>query len=306
MPSIATQFVHVNGAPFHYARAGSGESLLLLHGWPEFWLTWKRVMERLANHFDLIAPDLRGFGQSGEPDPAPSDKVGPDIHAADMLAVMDALGIERFGIVSHDVGCYAAQAIARRHPERVTGLFFFGCIYPGIGGRWIAPDHIKEIWYQSFNQLPWAAELIGSSREACRLYFSNLIRHWSARKDAFDEVLEAWVDNFMSRGNLQGGFNWYRSANAMRIAMMKGELPPQPPISLPTRVLWGAEERVLPAAWADRLGEYFTDLEFSTLSGAGHFPHMEAPDAASAAIRAFYDRLSAHGRPPPCPHTPSL
>jgi pimeloyl-ACP methyl ester carboxylesterase len=295
MPEIASHVLKLDEVPFHYARTGAGEPLLLLHGWPEFWLTWKRMMQRLGDRFDLIAPDLRGFGQSGKPDPEPSDKVGPEIHATDMIRLMDALGAQKFGIVSHDVGCYVAQAMARRIPERISGLFFFGCVYPGIGNRWIAPDHIKEIWYQSFNQLPWAAALIGSSREACRLYFGNLIRQWSAKKDAFDDVMEAWVDNFMARGNIQGGFNWYRSANALRVAMMKGELPKQPPISLPTRVLWGADERVLPAAWADKLGEYFTDLEFSTLPGVGHFPHMENPDATSAAIRIFYDRLAKKG-----------
>ena len=295
MPDIASHVAKLGDVPFHYARTGSGEPLLLLHGWPEFWLTWKRVMERLGDRFDLIAPDLRGFGQSGKPDPEPSDKVGPEIHATDMIRLMDSLGIQRFGIVSHDVGCYVAQAMARQLPDRISGLFFFGCVYPGIGNRWIAPDHIKEIWYQSFNQLAWAAELIGSSRDTCRLYFGSLIRHWSAKKDAFDEVMEAWVDNFMARGNIQGGFNWYRSANAIRVAMMKGELPKQQPIGLPTRVLWGADERVLPAAWADKLGDYFTDLEFSTLPGVGHFPHMEDPGATSAAIRAFYDRLAKKG-----------
>ncbi|MBI1777670.1 MAG: alpha/beta hydrolase [Proteobacteria bacterium] len=287
----ASHFIGLNGTEFHYVRAGSGAPLLLLHGWPEFWLTWKRVMERLADHFDLIAPDLRGFGKSGELDPPPSDQVGPDAHAADMLALLDALRIEKVGIVSHDVGGYVAQSVARQHPDRITGLFFFDCVYPGIGARWIQPDHIKEIWYQSFNQLPWAAELIGSSRDACRIYFGNLIRHWSVRKDAFDDLLEAWVDNFMSRGNLQGGFNWYRSANATRIAIMKGELPPPPPIAVPTRVLWGAGETVLPVAWADKLDQYFTDLEFSIMDGVGHFPHVEDPDRSAAAIATFFKRF---------------
>jgi pimeloyl-ACP methyl ester carboxylesterase len=291
MPEITTRFIQLNGTQFHYARCGSGRPLLLLHGFPEFWLTWKKVMERLADGFDLIAPDLCGFGKSGEANPAPSDKVGPDVHAADMMALVEALGIEKIGIVSHDVGAYAAQNFARAKPDKINGLFFFDCPYPGIGSRWVQPDHIKEIWYQSFNQLPWTAELIGSSRETCRLYLGGLLRHWSAKPEAFDDVLDAFVDNFMERGNLQGGFNWYRSANAGRIAMMKGELAPVPPIDLPTRILWGADEKVLPAAWADRLSEYFTDLEFSTLDGVGHFPHLEDPDRSAAAIRAFFERV---------------
>lgn len=60
--------IQANGATFHVARTGHGRPLLLLHGWPEFWLTWEPVMTRLAGHYDLIAPDLRGFGDSDKPD----------------------------------------------------------------------------------------------------------------------------------------------------------------------------------------------------------------------------------------------
>ena len=82
----------VNGIHIHVARlTGGPRPLLLLHGWPEFWLTWLPVMQRLAAQgYDLIAPDLRGFGDSDKPDAGPSDKAGADVHARDMLAVLDA------------------------------------------------------------------------------------------------------------------------------------------------------------------------------------------------------------------------
>lgn len=285
---LRSHSIRINGAPFHYARTGSGPVLLLLHGWPEFWLTWKPVMERLADRFTLIAPDLRGFGQSGHPDPAPSDQVGADSHTTDMEALIDALDLGPIGIVSHDVGAYVAQTLARRRPAQIEKLFFFDCPYPGLGGRWATPDHLKEIWYQSFNQLPWAAKLIGASRETCRTYFYEIIRNWLVVKNAFDPVIEEWVDNFMARGNIQGGFNWYRSANASRLAIMRGEAPKLPPIETPTRIYWGAGDPVIKAEWGDRLGEYFTNLEFSAMAGVGHFPHMEAPDRAAAEIARFF------------------
>src|SRR5581483_5365383 len=92
-PVIEHQRISANGAGFHVARTGKGPPLLLLHGWPEFWLTWEPVMTRLAGRFTLIAPDLRGFGDSSKPDGA----YGPDQHASDMLALMGALRVERFG-----------------------------------------------------------------------------------------------------------------------------------------------------------------------------------------------------------------
>jgi pimeloyl-ACP methyl ester carboxylesterase len=287
---IETETRLIDGTPIHYARCGAGPTLVLLHGWPEFWLTWKPVMERLADRFDLIAPDLRGFGKSGHPNPAPSDKVGADVHTRDLLGLMDALGIAKAGIVSHDVGAYVAQIMGREHAERVTRLFFFDCPYPGLGNRWAQPDHLKEIWYQSFHQQPMAASLVGASRDTCRAYFSHFLRHWSARPDAFDGVLEDWVDNFMSHGNLQGGFNWYISANAGRIAVMQGKAPPVAPIHVPTCVRWGSDNNIIKSEWGDRLGEYFTDLDFAPMPGVGHFPHMEDPDRAAAEIAGFFNR----------------
>lgn len=170
------RFVEVNGINMHYVREGQGQPLILLHGWPEFWWGWHRNIPALASNFDVIAPDLRGFGDTRETSTQPA---GPDVHARDTLAFANALGLGRFGLVAHDVGAYVAQQIARLSPERVTGLFFFNGPYPGIGRRWVDADHVKEVWYQSFNQQPWAPKLVGHSRETCRLYFESMLRHWS-------------------------------------------------------------------------------------------------------------------------------
>jgi pimeloyl-ACP methyl ester carboxylesterase len=288
MAAISSNIVTVGGIPIHYARCGSGRPIVLLHGWPEFWLTWEPVMQRLADRFDVIAPDLRGFGKSGHPDPAPSKEVGADVHLKDFVGLLDALKLEKVGVVSHDVGAYGAQLFGRQYPERATGLFFFDVPYPGVGNRWTQPDHISEIWYQSFNQQPFAAQFVGASRDTCRAYFSHLLNRWSAKPGAFDDVMEQWVDNFLSRGNLQGGFNWYLSNHAARIAIMKGNAPPAPPITVRTKVCWGAEDRVIKAEWGDRLGEYFTDLDFSPMPGVGHFPHKEDPDRAAVEIAKFF------------------
>jgi len=288
---MKTETLEIDGVPIHYARCGRGPTLALLHGWPEFWLTWRPVMDLLGNHFDMIAPDLRGFGQSGHLNPAPSSEVGVDVHMHDVIGLLDRLQIDRFGMVSHDVGAYVAQAIGRAHADRLSGLFFFDCPYPGIGNRWSQPEHLKEIWYQSFHQQPWAAHLVGASRETCRTYFSHFLNYWAAKPGAFDDVLEDWVDNFLSRGNLQGGFNWYLSANASRIAIMQGKAPPVAPITVPTRVRWGTESHVLKAEWGDRLGEYFTDLDFAPMEGIGHFPHKEDPQRAAGEIRGFFEGI---------------
>jgi pimeloyl-ACP methyl ester carboxylesterase len=279
--------IQANGARFHVARIGKGRPLLLLHGWPEFWLTWEPVMARLADRFLLIAPDLRGFGDSDKP----AGPFGPADHAADMVRLLDALGIERAGIVGHDVGGAAMQPLARAVPERLAGLFFFDFVYPGIGPRMGTPDRLNEIWYQSFHQMPFAPSLVGATRETCKAYIGYHLKHWSHRKDAFDEVLDAFVDNFLKEGNLEGGFAHYRAAHAGRIAMMKGEMPALPPIAVPTCVRWAGYDPLFPYAWTDRLGETFADLDLALFPGVGHFPHREDPDRAAREIAEFFGRI---------------
>ena len=150
------------------------------------------------------------------------------------------------------------------------------------------PERLNNIWYQSFNQLDIAPKLVGASRESCRAYIGYFLKHWSHRKNAFDDVLDAFTDNFLKEGNLEGGFAYYRAAHAGRISMLKGETPPLAPIAVPTCVRWGEKDPVLLYAWSDRLGELFTDLDLAPFKGVGHFPHREAPDQASEEITRFF------------------
>ncbi|GAC1402882.1 MAG: alpha/beta hydrolase [Candidatus Velthaea sp.] len=279
--------VRANNAAFHVVRTGSGPPLLLLHGWPEFWLTWEPVMTRLSDRFDLIAPDLRGFGDTDKP----AGPYGPKDHAADMLALLDALEVERIGVVGHDVGGAVMQPLGREAPDRLAGLFFFDFVYPGIGPRMAAPEQLNEIWYQSFNQLDIAPVLVGANRDTCRSYIAHFLRHWAHRKDAFDDVLDAFTDNFFKPGNLAGGFAHYQAAHAGRVAMMKGEAPVLPLITVPACVRWAENDPILRYAWTDRLGETFKNFDLAPFPDVGHFPHREDPDRAAAEIANFFNRL---------------
>lgn len=277
-----------NGVAVHYVREGAGPPVFLLHGWPEFWWSWHRNIPELAADFDVIAPDLRGFGST----PAGlGPDAGPDTHATDILALADALGVERFGLVAHDVGAYVAQTIARIAPERLTGLFFFNCPYPGIGRRWVDPDHVREIWYQSFNQAPWAAALIGRDRETCRLFFTGIIDHWAHARDAFEGQLDHFVDNFMKPGVIDGGFAWYRATHEARMALVRDGAPCVEPIETPTRFYWGRHDPIIPCRWMDALGDYFLRPHIEIAEGAGHFVHIEQAQASNRRIKDFFTAL---------------
>ena len=280
------RFLEANGINIHYVRHGEGYPLVLLHGWLEFWYGWRKNIPVLAESFDVVAPDLRGFGDTDKPGGPPDELLGDLVE--DLRGLADSLGFERFGLVSHDVGAYVAQAFARKYPGRLSGLFFFNCPYPGIGGRWADAESVNEIWYQSFNQQPWAASLVGENRKTCETYFRHFLDHWAHEPGLFDEDLHLWVDNFMKPGNLQGGFGWYISTNKSRLDLIRNGPSQLPRIETPTRVRWGESDPILKVDWADRLGGYFTDLDFSPVREAGHFVHYERPDLANREIQEFF------------------
>jgi len=267
-----------------YLEAGSGPPLVLLHGWPEWSAVWRRNIPALAERFRVLAPDLRNFGDSQGP---PAERV--EDYVADLAAFADALGLERFGLVGHDVGAFLMQDYARQAPERLTGLFFFDCPHLGLGKRWVEGGHLRELWYQSFHQLPLALELVGQSRGACRTYFRHFLTHWSHSPQAFDDrALEEWVDNFLKPGNLAGGFAWYKAVNARRLAAIAGTLPPQGRIAVPACSLWGESDRILLASWQDSLTGLFDDIALELAPQAGHFVHWEQPALANERIARFF------------------
>ena len=143
MAELTHNHVDIPGLRMHYVRQGSGSPLVLLHGWPEFWATWKKNIPVLAGSHDVIAPDLRGFGDTQKP-------AGPprlDDYASDLVAFIEALDLDGVGLVAHDVGAVVLQNVARLIPERIRGLFFFNCPHPGIGRNWIENGHYMELWY---------------------------------------------------------------------------------------------------------------------------------------------------------------
>ena len=270
-----------------YVRAGRGDPVVFLHGWPEFKRTWLHNVPVLADRFDCIAPDLRGFGRTRSKLPRSGEGTPPQVLAKDLRDFADALGLSRFAIVSHDVGSFVAQHFALAWPERVTKLFFFNCAYPGIGARWGDFRHFPETWYQQFHQKDFAAELVGSSREAARIYYRHFLTHWCHQKRAFEPYLEEWVDNFLSNDNVQGGFDWYIGVSQFRRRMMEAGGLPTPKIKAPTFLLWGAHDPVLRYEFTDKLGDYFADFRLEKAEDAGHFVHVETPELANARMAAF-------------------
>jgi len=268
----------------HYVRRGHGEPVVLLHGWPGFWYDWRRVVVPLAEEVDVIALDFRGFGDSDKPEGDPKELYTADRLAADVLALLDHLGVGRFVVAGHDTGAVVAQVLARTTPERVSALVLFNPPHSAIGDKPKEPASQRESWYHHFHALPWSDQLVGFSRATTELYLRHFYDHWVGNKDSVrPEEFEAIVDAFARPGALRASFGWYR-------ATYEEETDPsayatKDPIPLPTVVRWGESDPVKPAAWAEGIEQTFPDLDFRFVPSAGHFVPFEAPEETVTAIR---------------------
>lgn len=140
---VEHEHVRANGVRLHVARAGSGDPVLLVHGWPQHWFAWRHVIGELAGDFALIAPDLRGLGWSD----APGRGYEPDTFVADLVALLDALGIERASVIGHDWGGYTSLVLAAKHPDRVSSVIAINTphLWPPVDARTAAG--MWRAWY---------------------------------------------------------------------------------------------------------------------------------------------------------------
>ena len=280
---ISHHYVTVNGVKLHYVRQGAGEPLLLIHGWPGFWYEWHMNIGPLAQHYDVIVPDMRGYAYSDKPDVAPEVGYTDTAFAEDIKALCDFYHFEKVRIVSHDFGAIWVQRFARLYPERLHKLMLFDPPYPGIGGRWFEMPHAFNTWYQIFHQQPWAEDLIGSSKQATEIYLRHFLSAWSADKNLWtDAEIAAYVEAYSQPGALRGGFNCYRAA--LRGGAFAGA---DKKVETLTSILWGDGDSIIPFAWSDKLGDFFADFELKKIDGVGHFMMREAPDRVNAEIIEF-------------------
>ncbi len=275
----------VGGVKIHYVREGRGDPVLLLHGWPGFWYDWRRVIPALSAHADVLAPDFRGFGASDKPDVAPTEAYTPDVLAADMLALLDHLGLEAVVVAGHDIGASIAQVLARTAPTRVRALVLCNPPYPGIGMRRFEPAAQAEAWYQHLHALPWADQLIGHDHETVRLYLAHFYDHWMGHKEALHpQEFAAIVDTFAQPDAVRGSIAYYKARAGARLREATAD-PADLRIEQPTMVLWGEADPVVRVAWADRLPDYFPQLTLRRLPDVGHFVPVEAPGDVIKAIQ---------------------
>jgi pimeloyl-ACP methyl ester carboxylesterase len=190
----------VNGIQLHYVMGGQGDPVVLLHGWPETWYAWHKVMPALAKNYTVIAPDLRGLGDSSKPTTGYDGKtVAEDIHQ-----LVTQLGFETIFLVGHDIGTQIAYSYAAVHPAEVERLVVMDLTIPGF-----APPGITPRWWFLFHQTPDVPEALVQGKEM--EYLSWHLRGLAYNPAAItQEAINEYVSKYSAPGGMRAGFEYYR------------------------------------------------------------------------------------------------
>ena len=272
--------------------AGSRDrpAIILLHGFPESHRTWRDIVPDLASDHFVLAPDQRGYARSSKPDGV--EQYAPERIVADLLALADHYGIERFTLVGHDWGGAVAWMAALQHPGRVAKLVIVNAPHPLVFQRSLfdSPEQRAASQYiRRFRDTTIDSGLTGAGLER---FFSSTFAKVLTRAVAGEDKA-AYLDEWGQPGAMTAMLNWYRASSIVVPAM--DETPPRPaylegpfpPVTQRTLVVWGTGDTALLPVQLEGLGAYVPDLTVVRVEGAGHFVPWEEPRAVVQAMREW-------------------
>jgi pimeloyl-ACP methyl ester carboxylesterase len=273
LDEVAHHTVDVGGIRLHYVEEGdpNGPLVVLLHGFPEFWYSWRNQISALAAAgFRVVAPDQRGYGGSDKPRRWQDYKI--EALAGDIAELIRALGAEKAHVVGHDWGAAVAWMVATLHPERVDKLAILNVPHPARmldGLR--TPKQVAKSWYIFFFQIPWLPETMAT--RGGRKFLEGAYR--DAKPGAFtDEDLDRYEDALLAPGAMTTAINWYRAAFRRNPRRTTGQLGP---IEAETLVIWGEQDRFLGAELADPPAKLVPHARVVRLPQASHWVQHDEP-----------------------------
>lgn len=281
------------GITMNIALAGPEDAppVILVHGFPESHRTWRDLAPLLSDRLRLIMPDLRGFGDSDRPQHV-SD-YATDTLIADIFALADELGIERFALVGHDWGGAIAWAAALRGDPRIERLAIVNSPHPLIFQKSLIVDEAQRAasqYMRAFRDPGMEAVIEAMGFEA---FFDKSFGKHADLSLIPAEERQLYIDQWSRPGALTAMLNWYRSSQAVVPAISEqAEMPGWvargvPRLRIPVRVIWGLEDKALLPVQLEGIGEVGDDVEVFPLKGVGHFAPWEAPAKVAEALRPF-------------------
>ncbi|OLE37679.1 MAG: hypothetical protein AUG48_03870 [Actinobacteria bacterium 13_1_20CM_3_68_9] len=280
---VEHRFVDANGVRVHVAESGPGDPakspILLLHGWPQHWYMWRRVIGGLRSHYRLIAPDLRGFGWSE----APGHGYDGETFAADQVALLDALGIERVSVIGHDWGGWTAVLLGLIHPDRLERMMVLNAPHPWpqINARLVTEGW--RSWYT------WVVAAPGLGRWAMQQGWiaKNILSRGNFGAPFAETELDAYMDSFRERSRALAASHLYRYYQRAFRETLAGRWRDQR-LTVPTRILFGQHDRYLSPRLLPGYEPYADDMEVELVPDSGHFVVDEKPDLVVARARKFF------------------
>ncbi len=285
------------GVRLHYVEQGDGPLLLLLHGFPDFWYSWRHQIPALAEAgYHVVAPDLRGYNDSSKPRDVRAYRM--QRLSADVRALIQHFGEERAVIVGHDWGGAVAWQFALRHRRRTHRLIVLNAPHPAAyarnmrWGRRLNLRQLRRSWYVFFFQLPWLPEYV-LARNDYR-FIANVFRGAAVHKDAFpDDVIRRYKEAAAKPGALRGGINYYRASfRAGGLPrLFAGRRIELPKLEMPTLVIWGAQDAALGVELTQGMDRYFAGpFQVKYVPDASHWVHQERPHLCNEYVREFLEQ----------------
>ena len=273
-------YITVNGVRLHYVTQGEGPLMLMLHGFPEFWYSWRHQIPAFAGDFKVVAIDMRGYNDSDKPRDK-SAYVMPEF-IKDVKGVIEGLGYEKCVLVAHDWGGAIAWAFAYAHPEMVERLIVMNLPHPAMFAKGIRkPRQLLRSWYVFFFQLPLAPEwfLRRGDYKAVGDAFTGMV----VNKAAFSKAdIEAYKDAAARPGALTAMVNYYR--NALNGARRQQELGV---LGVPTLMIWGERDSALGKELTYGTEEYVRDLRINYIPNCSHWVQQEQPELVNQYMSEF-------------------
>lgn len=279
IPGLEHHGARVNGVRLHYVTAGAGPAVVLLHGWPQSWYEWRRVMARLAPNFRVIAPDLRGLGDSERP-AAGYDKA---TLAVDVNALLEHLGVAQADVVGHDWGGVVAYCLAAQFPARVRRLAVLDIALPGAGlESALALQPGGGIWHMHLHNVADLPEALVTGREG--IYLGWFYRNYAHNPAAITpEDLAEYVRVYSQPGALRAGFNYYR-AMFEDAAFVQAQLGRK--LTLPVLAIGGAAS--LGAMTGMSYARAVENITAEVFDDCGHWVPEEQPQRLAERLQAFF------------------
>ena len=270
----------LDGVTLHYVESGkeTGKPVLLLHGFPEFWYSWRYQIVALREAgYRVLAPDQRGYNTSSKP-PRIRDYTIDQL-VGDVLGLLDHLGLDRVHLVGHDWGGVVAWFAMMLHPERFDRLTIMNMPHPRRMEEGLRTlRQLRKSWYAGFFQIPFLPEKVVAANDyaALRKMFREQVRN----NPMTDEQIDPYIKAASVEGALRGMMNWYRAAG--RESWKRYYRP----IESPVLVIWGVHDTALGEELAEPPADLVSNYRLEKLD-ASHWVQIDAPDAVNRLLLHF-------------------